>query len=168
MTDDRTLTRSDYLRLKAATRKLISLCGGVEGAAASTRVNKSVLSDYGNPNKDQFAPLDVIADLETVAGKTPVTTLLAEISHHVLADVAAADPSPGDALAIIGGISKETSDVVALLAKALADGVIDADERAALAKEISEAETVLANLRQIVTNCSEGIEVVSFKKEGAA
>ena len=81
----RHLPAEDYHRLKAATRRLIKLCGGVEQAATVTRVEKSVLGDYASHDKMQFfIPADVAADLEAECGQTVVSKLLVELGGEGL------------------------------------------------------------------------------------
>ncbi len=88
----RTLPNDVYLTIKAATRNLAKLCGGVEAAATETRIEKTGVGDYGNINKmGSFAPVDVIADLEMAAGEPVVTRALAKIAGYALVPTADAE-----------------------------------------------------------------------------
>lgn len=81
----RTLSNDVYLGIKAAFRQLTKLCGGLEAAALDTRVGKSSLGNYGNVNMpDEFAPADVIADLEAAVGEPVVTRALAKAAGYQL------------------------------------------------------------------------------------
>jgi len=88
----RTLARQHYVAIKAATKRLIEACGGVEGAAVSTRVEKSSLSLYQRVDRpDCFMPADVVADLEHFAGEPVVSSVLASLiepAEHQSADCA--------------------------------------------------------------------------------
>ncbi len=129
----------DYCQLKTAIRRLIAECGGVESAARVSRVNKTVLSDYQNPEKpDCMMPVDVAADLERDCGNSHVSSALARLaggyfvkpkSGRDIASIAAALPR----------IGKETGDVFARAAKALADGKINDRERNQIHNDIEEA-----------------------------
>ena len=73
----RQLESHDYGLLKNATRKLVQLAGGLEKAARKTRVQKSALASYYDPDSMFFIPIDVVADLEASSGELPVTQALA-------------------------------------------------------------------------------------------
>lgn len=87
-----------YLALKAFTRALIEKAGGLEAAATRTRVGKSQLHEYGNPDKRDFIPIDVVADLEADVGEPIVSRALAHTAGFALVreahhDSIAADPA---------------------------------------------------------------------------
>lgn len=93
--DARTYGRDTYLRLKFRTKNLVALCGGLEAAARGTRVGKSLLAncadhrEHGSP--DQWAPIDVVADLEMAAGMPIVTRELARLAGYDLIPMAGRD-----------------------------------------------------------------------------
>lgn len=146
----RTHPRAVYLRLKAATRRLVETAGGLMLAAEVTRVGKTKLSDYGNQNLDEiFAAADVIADLEAAAGAPLVTRELARIAGHALIALPGASGDEGW-IARLGGVSKETGAVIGRLAEALGDdGMVSAAEirRGDLIGLASEAIEQLVLLR---------------------
>lgn len=62
------MTARQY-RIKALTRRLVKMAGGLKVAAAATRVEKSQLGRYCSPAEtDSFAPADVVDDLEREVG----------------------------------------------------------------------------------------------------
>ena len=77
---DRRLSPASYHRLKDATRRQIKASGGLESAAAATRVGKTELGTYQTVNQiSRFAPIDVIADLQADSGDTAVLEALAAL-----------------------------------------------------------------------------------------
>jgi hypothetical protein len=129
----RILPQSTYLSLKAATRRLIGMAGGVEHA--ETRVGKSNLSDYGNPFKlEFFAPLDVIADLEASVGEPIVSSVLAQIIEDGKRPAKDETCNPvhlgAEVMVSLGRYSEEAH-------KAAEDGVVEDHE---LQKLIKQAE----------------------------
>lgn len=156
----RELPRTDYLRLKAATRELVKQAGGVDAAAGITRPGRSTLSDYGNPgHEDVFMPADVIADLEAATGLPAVTGILARLQGYELMRVefgGDVDPKWAERLASVG---KEIAEVFAKSGQALANGGdIDAGEIRTLdlIRECDEALTSVASLRALLVARSEG------------
>lgn len=90
----RTFGRDTYKRLKRQTEKLIELCGGLVAAAEETRAGKSSLANYADgrdhcQGATQWAPIDVIADLEHAAGQPLVTKALAALAGYDLVPMAA-------------------------------------------------------------------------------
>jgi len=88
----RSLDAQTYSAIKAAFRRLVKSCGGLEAAATLTRVGKSQLHEYGSLQHEvSFPPADVIADLERDAGDAIVSALLADLVEprpHVPGDPA--------------------------------------------------------------------------------
>lgn len=135
--NERQLPRSEYLALKAAFRGLVTMAGGPNRAATITRGNASLLSRYGAPQEDMFAPADVVADLEAEVGEPVVTRVLAEMSGQHLVPKCKAGVS-SDFLRHLGAIGKETGDVVSALSVAMADGGMSQDEAKACLTEARE------------------------------
>lgn len=152
----RQLRKIDYQRLMAAMRTLTGQCGGTEGAAGLTRVQKSNISNYGNINlPDHMAPIDVVADLEDFSGDMPVTRALATLQGCVLLKIS---PNQGgiwgEHLARFG---KECAEVFARMGESLADdGMIDAREAAAALPEVEDVLRVTVGLYEALKAQAEG------------
>lgn len=143
----RQLPRRDYLALKAATRALIEMLGGVTAASAVSRIDAGRLSRYGNPHEALFAPLDVIADLEAAAGDAAITRALAALAGFHLVERAAARSEVEHLTRIFGVVAAEMGDVLRSTGEALVDGRLTAQELATIDREAAEAEAALAQLR---------------------
>lgn len=139
--------------LKEAFAHLVCLCGGftVAARADGVRVGKTSLFKYSDAddaeNRDHFAPLDVIAALESCCGR-PVVGL------HLLARLGwVAMPAPaavgGASLAAgMAAIGAETSALFRDYGAALADdGVVSAAEAGRLLADTDRAVAVLMAAR---------------------
>ena len=138
--------------LKTGFRVLVQHCGGLEAAAAATRVAKTALAaGYDQEAADRFAALDVVADLERAAGQPVITRLLAAMHSMALVHV---EPISGCALRAIADVGEHASGVFAAFGRAMADGAITAAERETLRREMldlvavaSEAAAILGKVK---------------------
>lgn len=121
--------------LKVRFGELLALIGGSREAAGFCRVAHSVLSGYASlsPGEaDRFPPIDVIRDLEAVAGVPIVTMHLAVEAGGAFVEVPAVPATGADLLTLLAAQSREGSDLTDALCLGLADGrVCAADARKA-------------------------------------
>ncbi|CAN7583142.1 hypothetical protein LJR016_004291 [Devosia sp. LjRoot16] len=152
MREARQLSAGDYAGLKSAFRQLVGKFGKQDHAASVTRVRQQDISRYGSTDEDdaeRFAPIDVIADLESEVGPV-VTRELARMNNHVLVPLPAINASRGPLGRITAEALKEVSDVFSKMGQALADETLTSVEGAQLDTEIDEAiEKLLALKAQI-------------------
>lgn len=137
-------------QLCAATRHLVRSSGGQEAAASITRVRHQALSDYGNKGKDQFIPVDVVADLMLDSGDI---ALLQAVARMIGCEVVQLPQMPqgfAELQMAMGKTSKEVGEVFTRIGESLADGTFDKGERRATTDEINEAIGALVALRQVV------------------
>jgi len=151
----------EKIAMKRATQDMIRGVGGVEDSAKFCRVGKSVLSDYGSPNKpDCFAPLDVVADLEPLArardGWPHVTRALCTAMGGVFVAIPENDVTPRDLLALLGDKARESGELTAAICNALVDGKIDRIDGAAITLEIDQLIAVAAAMRATVQSLVRG------------
>lgn len=138
----------EYSGLKAATRLLIRDLGGVDAAAACSRVGRSLMSDYGNPGSDRFIPVDVILDTEAIGGAPRVTAALARSQGYELCPVVPRERGAlGEALA---RISVGVGSLFSTVAASFADGVLSDAERAELAQNLDEVIRLSAEARALL------------------
>lgn len=131
-------TVTDKYLLKTATRRLITACGGVEGAASLTRVGKTVLSDYGNATRtDHFMPLDVVVDLTADTGVTAVIEAMAALSGGVFipAKSLRRDMSLSQAVA---DFMAESADVLKSVSVSMRDGRLTMREKQDIVRQIEQ------------------------------
>lgn len=134
---------SDYARLKAVYRRLIKLCGGYCAAAEITRVGKSKLHDYGNAHRPEFAPIDVVADLEAAAEQPLVSAELRHLNTEItcMAKPITDGEVHGLGVRVLSEVAAFERNAVEALEN---DGEIDDDE---LAQLIDDAEKIRAAAR---------------------
>ncbi len=137
-----------YNALKTTWKCLVQNVGGLDATAACTRVNASLLSQYGNVYGERFAPVDVILDVETIAGDPLVTAALARAQGYLLVPVA---PRGADALSVrLAEIGRDVAALFATAAGALARDQPTEAERDALARELDEVARVATETRMLL------------------
>ncbi|MFG1410313.1 hypothetical protein V5G24_04290 [Xanthobacter sp. VTT E-85241] len=143
-----------YAALKGAVRDLVEHAGGVTRAARVSRADAPRLSRYGSIHEEMHAPIDVIADLEQDVGDPIVTRMLAEMAGYVLVPKAMAEGQGTQFAQHLADVARSSSGVVADLAEAQADGIVDTHEAARILPKIAKAHTKLAeaeaDLRRLV------------------
>ena len=144
--------------LKALASRLITAAGGVENATPVVRVNGSALSKYqstAEPFADHFMPLDVVASLtlDTVERAGPIVARhFAAMTGHAV--VALPRPLAGEGHRALAETARETGDVLAAAATALADGRIDSGESKAIIAECDQAIEALLRLKALAEAAS--------------
>lgn len=147
-----------YLSLKAAFRRLTKAVGGQESAASITRVDFQRIGRYGRTHEAMFAPVDVVADLESDAGEPLVTRAMADLQGYLLIPK---PPTTGDAQWVehLGSLAKEAGEAMAKLGEAFAHGgtitaaeVRDMDLR----REVREAMEALARIDKALETVERG------------
>lgn len=139
--------------LKALAARLITAAGGVENATPICRVNGSALSKYqstAEPFADHFMPLDVVASLtlDTAERTGPIVARhFAAMTGHAV--VALPRPLAGEGHRALAETARETGEVLAATAAALADGLIDAREAKGIAAECDQAIEALLRLKAV-------------------
>ncbi len=122
--DHRPCSDNEYSRLKQATRHLVKACGGLEAAAAITRVGHSELSRYYDPREKLHIPADIVADLERDCGRPILTQTLANLIGFELVQMPTIAGGQDDChhwSALLALLGEETAALLQNLAKGLAD-----------------------------------------------
>jgi hypothetical protein len=141
-------TEEERRALKTGFRVLVQHSGGLEAAAAASRLNKTHLAaSYDQEAKDRFPALDVVADLERAAGVPVVTKLLAAMHGLALVHV---EPIGGCAISAIASVGQNSSDVFAAFVRAVSDGVITEAERADLRQKMLDLVAVATEAAAIL------------------
>lgn len=126
--------------LKSLLRALIDRCGGFDAAATCVRVSRSQLHNYTAMDSDNFAPVDVVAALEAVAGEPLVTAELARRADHALVPLDL--QGEGEIPCSIAAFGREVSEVFASYAGGMADGVLTDEEAADLERKLLDVKRV--------------------------
>lgn len=146
-----------YRDLKTTFAELVGLLGTQSQVArlALTRGEQTDLSRWSSTNDEhvtvtaRFAPIDVIADLESAAGKPLVTRYLAQLQNCLLVPlpVGIADGAIAERT---GRSAKEFGDVMIRIGDAVRDGRITPEEVPGILREIRDVMVELAALAEAV------------------
>ena len=158
MSTDRTQRLSPgELALKLACREAVKAAGGQEFVAAETGRTQSRISDYLSPNTRDFMPIDVVSRVEALSAGAPghphISRALSRAQGMILSGPPG-DSAPCSVTAALAQVASESSDVIGLLAKLAAGGLVqisdvgaDPVRLAALVGEIEQLITVLGGLK---------------------
>lgn len=151
----------DRIALKVATTEMIKGVGGLEAAAAHTRVGKSMLAEYGSPNKsDTFVPIDVVLDLEPLtrerSGWPHVTQALCKAMGGTFVAEPEVPATSADLLMLCSQLSTEFNDAVNAVCGGLADGKWCSRDGARLGGELDQLLRIVVQMRAVARHTSEG------------
>ncbi len=154
------------LELKAATRDLMGVAGGTDGAAETLsrgdrRVRQQRMSDCQLANTEEFLRLDEVGRLEDVAIRTPawphVTRALAQRHGFDLVRRPEALPTELDWCGAIAGAVKEFGEAQQKILAALPTGVTARKVREGdIRREIAEAIVALMQIDALAERALEG------------
>lgn len=151
---DRQLATIAYRQLKAAARRLVAKAGGLEAAAAVTRVNVSRLGDYQHPEALAFMPADVIADIESDVGDPIVTRELAALAGFDLIERApGATPGRIDPARSVRLLTVDLGRLTDHFDRAGNDGALSVAERRQL---MGDANALIDQARKFIEVCEAG------------
>lgn len=140
-------------RIKRAVREAVSVCGGIDGAAATASRGRSVVGDWNNLNHAALPPLDCVLALEEVsvaAGNKPAILMaLAQELGHVAIQLPIVDvPAVNLHEALIAAMA-EFGDIAAAIQIAQKDGKVCDQDCSEITRQIDEAQASLARLRAL-------------------
>ena len=138
--------------LKGAEDELVKACGGLERAAALTRVRYSQMQRYTAPSDpDCHMPADVIESLELHCEQPIVTRFLALQTQHVLISVS--EGASADTAVHMANIGQETGALFKEFGESIADGTVSTKEaaklRAAAMKDIAALAALCGDLGRV-------------------
>lgn len=126
----------EHRALRTLTRVLVERLGGLDAAAACTRVNRSRLAEYYAPQGDAFIPADVLADLEAVAEAPLVTAELARLAGCALLPLRSV--AEEELARLLAELGQEVAQAFGAYAEALRAGRCPIQDRARLAAEVGD------------------------------
>jgi hypothetical protein len=149
MISARELPARDYEALKDGTADLVKACKSRRAASRITRVSHTQLGRYASRDEldeEVFLPVDIVADLEALAGRPIVTDALAALTGHVLVHLPEVAKSNTPLGKITGEAMRETSEVFSALGERLASGKLGKRDLTVLRREIRVALAALPRL----------------------
>lgn len=145
--------------LKIKFGELVGKIGGLEAAASFCRVGKSTLARYASnvqSDAECFAPIDVVRDLEALAGEPVVTSTLCAMADGVFVAVPNTPAATGDILAMMSALSGEFNDTTRVICAGLADGNFCAVDAAKLERELDDVIRVAVGMRALARSIHGG------------
>lgn len=141
--------------LKAAVAKLVASVG-VERARELTGRGATQLYRYGDPDEAAQMPVDLVAALMRDGGATAVADYLAAEAGCVLLPLTPL-AGPAELAAHVGAVGRHVGTAFQDYAEALADGEIDAGERARLIADLDDILQAAAAARADLMDHGEGV-----------
>lgn len=145
----RPLARKDYLAIKSAFRRACEDIGPLHVIAEHTRVDQGRLSQYGNAERPEFPPVDVMMDVDALSGGQRCLRALAEVYGFELVR-----DEKGIAIENmarhVGAVGKESGELLSEMCNALADGKVTSNEAARIE---GAAEDVKDNIIRLQDDC---------------
>lgn len=152
-----------FHRIKAATRDLVRLCGGVVRAGEVAHTSKSEVSRWQTAQDPDIIPIASALALQAECGVPLITTVMADLEGRRLSD-----PETDSAGASTSSIRthhaeflRASADVSVATASALADGEVSPAEAEIIDRELAEMERTISAKRQAIAGLKgRGLKVV--------
>lgn len=138
------MQRSPDPDFKAASRRLITACGGIDAAASAAGLGRSTMAEYQAAHLVAHMPVDVAFMLEEFSGAMEITALLAR--RHGLALVPVEGGPAASLTRQVSRLFHEAAELGAAHAEALADGNITAAERERIGREAGDVVRVASEI----------------------
>lgn len=135
--------------LKAATRDLVTLCGGLVRAGEVAGIGKSQLARYGSVDAPDIIDVWRALLLERECGAPRITRILAGAHGRALTEPDGGD-GPGGLREAGLTAAVAMAEATATYARAVADGEVTPTEAAAIARDHAAAMEALGAVRQEV------------------
>lgn len=137
-----------FFRIKAATRDLVSLCGGVVRAGEIGHCSKTEMSRYQVATDESIIPIPVALALEAHCEMPLVTTVLADLHGRRLTSPDEASATAASVFARHADTVRAAAEMIAMGAAAQADGKLTPAELELLDRAVSALEKTIAPYRQ--------------------
>ncbi|MFG1414027.1 hypothetical protein V5G24_23280 [Xanthobacter sp. VTT E-85241] len=146
MSDARPLNEQWFHRIKAATRDLVKICGGVVRAGEVANRSKTEVSRWQSAGDSDVIDLAAALALEADCGVPVVTTVMAEVNGRRLTDEVAAQ-SAASLLDRHSEVLRRSAETCVLVAQALADHTVTPAEAELIDRSLAEQEVSLRHMR---------------------
>ncbi|WCK12367.1 hypothetical protein G6L41_008795 [Agrobacterium tumefaciens] len=130
--------------LKATVGRLLRQVGA-SNVAKESRVGEAHLSRYASPREKEFMPLDVLADVERMAGYPLVTEYMANLSGFDLVRNESEADAPD--MEDVSRLADTKGKLLSALITSFLDGKIDNHERRTLLPLLDDAIAQMQELR---------------------
>lgn len=162
----RSLPDDTMHRIKAATRDLVKVCGGLKRAGEILGVSEQTVSRYQLPTHPELMPLAAVLILEAECGLSPVTRAMAQVNGRDLSEPSEASAA-GCLMQRHADVMREVGDLMTTGADVLADGAVTPNEADRLDREAGQLEAALGRLRGDLASVKGGDKVAVFRGRGS-
>lgn len=146
-------SKEDQLKaLKVGSYRLVDACG--DGLVVPmTRVKASALSKYKAVHDlEHFMPVDVVLDLELVAGYPILTEVMARLHGKRLVS-AERDPAESCVVAVresLEAVEDDTARLRLTIREAVADGKLDQAEKIEIRRKLDQLRKTIDDLEELL------------------
>lgn len=144
----RPISDSWFFQIKAATRDLVTRCGGVVRAGEIADVSKTEMSRWQNAGGDDIISLAAALALEAECGVPLVTAVMADLNGRRLTDEAAPGESASCLFRDHAELMRKSAEVASTMAEALADGTVTAAEAERVDGAARDLDAALDQMRK--------------------
>jgi len=137
-----------FHRVKAATRDLIKVCGGVVRAGEIACASKSEVSRWQSVGDEGIIPITAMLALERDCGEPFVTRVLADLNGRRISGPDEAPETSSSVMSDHAEVVRAAAEMMMTGAKALADGKVTPAEAEMFDRAVSELECAVAPLRR--------------------
>ncbi|MBS1029165.1 hypothetical protein [Gluconobacter albidus] len=133
--------------LKTATQMAVRAIGGIDAAAAVTRVGRARISEYQNRNSTTTAPVDIAIVLDEFAQEP---FILQTMAHELGYNLTPIQLGHGDVAEIMEDVADKANDTMKMTIRVLADGIVTVEEAHSLGHELTKLRRVVDHALKIV------------------
>lgn len=137
-----------FHRIKAATRDLVKLCGGVERAGDVAGLSKSAISRFESASSSDIISIPAALALEAECGQSLITAAMASLHGCALTTIESDTDAAARAFAGVARVLGAASSLMAESAEAAADGRLTPAEAERLDRRAADIDATIAPLRQ--------------------
>lgn len=156
----RPISEAWFYRMKAATRDLITACGGIERAAGIAHVSKTEAGRWQVTSEAAILPITAALALEQDCGVPYVTRAMADLHGRRLVEPSEEVASAASVLMQASDAARRAGELMAAAATAAADGRLSPAEAETLDRSAGDLARALEPLRHDLAGVRGGMRVV--------
>ncbi len=151
-----------FFRVKAATRDLVSRCGGVIRAGELANTSKSEVSRWQSTTDEGIITIPAVMALEADCGAPLVTAVMADLQARRLSDEAAEGRCAANLFRDHAELMRHSAEVTAAMAEAMADGTVTPAEAARVDRAARSLDVSVDRVRTSLA----GVQAGASEPEG--
>ncbi|WP_420104126.1 hypothetical protein [Bosea sp. (in: a-proteobacteria)] len=152
-----------FFRIKAATRDLITRCGGVVRAGEIANASKSEVSRWQSTTDPDIISIPEVLALEAECGAPLVTAVMADLHGRRLADEAADPAAASNLFRDHAELMRHSAEVQASMSEALADGTVTPAEAERVDRDLRTLDATVDKMRGSLATVRSAGSVVPLK-----